>query len=408
MQRESSPVASWRDRLGVFMIAAACVWAVLSILLTIRHVRTPLKNSVFPLFYEAGQHWNSSISVYSSPDYRYTPIVTSFFAVLSYLPLRGAAIVWYLLNLTILLTGFIYWARVAWPGRRDRDYICVVLLAATPMMIGNLNNLQANPLVLGLMLIAFAASIEKKFLLCAACAVIIASLKIYPLAAGLLLLLFFPLPMFWRLVCGLSIAFLVPFFTQSTNYVWQSYADLCSSLSRDSRFDVPLTLAYKNAALIWRQLGGPLTPGVFLGIQLGTAAAVAGLTLWIRMKNRGTLRDQLMNVLGLLLVWIMLFGPATESATYILLAPLPAWQLVTSIDARWPLWQRIVSACGYGLLVVAVCAVMFPGMRSLLQYGVQPMAAILSGIVVVARLIPASATESGALPAAAPQSSSGT
>jgi hypothetical protein len=70
--------------------------------------------------------------------------------------------------------------------------------------------------------------------------------------------------------------------------------------------------------------------------------------------------QQLRAALDLGCCWIILFGPATESCTYTLLAPtlaLTTWEAVQRGQAAWKRWYMIAMVC---LFAVATSAVIFP------------------------------------------------
>ena len=79
-------------------------------------------------------------------------------------------------------------------------------------------------------------------------------------------------------------------------------------------------------------------------IQLGTGAALALFSLWGKWRQWGTARV-LSGLFVLASIWMVLWGPATESHTYLLLAPALVLALVQSINERYPVWlQALVSA----------------------------------------------------------------
>jgi hypothetical protein len=71
------------------------------------------------------------------------------------------------------------------------------------------------------------------------------------------------------------------------------------------------------------------------------------------------------------------FGPATESCTYILLAPALAWALLEAFSASWPRWITFALIGSQVLLVLTQTAVWFPGARQFRDLGPQPFAALL-------------------------------
>jgi hypothetical protein len=123
---------------------------------------------------------------------------------------------------------------------------------------------------------------------------------------------------------------------------------------------------------IW---GVPISLHGYTLLQLTGAAVcagVCGLAWWNGAPHRWLLMRLLVVALG----WMMLLGPATESNTYALLAPLACWVAV------WVhCWGTSASryllglAIGLWLLCVVSCAV--PAGRSLYHAsGLQPLAVI--------------------------------
>jgi hypothetical protein len=85
-------------------------------------------------------------------------------------------------------------------------------------------------------------------------------------------------------------------------------------------------------------------------LQLAAALGVLGWSLW--MQRRGCHRRRLVNVtLALGVAWLMVFGPASEHATYVFLAPSLAWALVEPEawpQARWLIVAASVLILGLG------------------------------------------------------------
>src|SRR5262249_18562604 len=82
-------------------------------------------------------------------------------------------------------------------------------------------------------------------------------------------------------------------------------------------------------------------------------------------------------VLGLGCCWMTVFGPASESATYLLLAPSLAWALLEVWTAGRSPWARGWLAVSFGLLVVTYMSCWFPGGARLQAFGLQPLAGMM-------------------------------
>jgi hypothetical protein len=85
----------------------------------------------------------------------------------------------------------------------------------------------------------------------------------------------------------------------------------------------------------------------YRALQLAAALVVLGWSLVL--QRRGCNRRRLLNVtLALGAAWLMVFGPASEHATYVFLAPSLAWALV-DIEA-WPRARWLVMVAGVLIL----------------------------------------------------------
>jgi hypothetical protein len=71
-----------------------------------------------------------------------------------------------------------------------------------------------------------------------------------------------------------------------------------------------------------------------------------------------------------------LFGPATESCTYLLIIPILGWAMLEAAGEtpRPCAWAWLAGS--YALLLVAQAACWFPGGRNVQAMGLQPLAAL--------------------------------
>src|SRR5262249_57832635 len=75
--------------------------------------------------------------------------------------------------------------------------------------------------------------------------------------------------------------------------------------------------------------------------------------------------------------WMTLLGPATESCTYVLLAPGLAWWLLEARRERRARAAQGLLWASYGLLLAAQCTAWLPWGRELHNLGIHPAAALL-------------------------------
>src|SRR5262249_8703990 len=119
----------------------------------------------------------------------------------------------------------------------------------------------------------------------------------------------------------------------------------------------PIQKGYHDFQKVLRRWGVTTDLSTYRGLEVIAAGAFAGFIWWGRRS--GWDRDrQIQASAGLGLVWCTLFGPATESATYMLVAPVAAHAALAVTDR--PLWERIWVRGAYLLLLSVPLALWFP------------------------------------------------
>ena len=361
---------------------ALVTWLVILMVIAGRVLVAKRSNSVYPIFSTAGAAWLAGEPIYRPPtpeldQYRYSPIVAAVFSAWSLLPSQVGEILWRLLNAAVLLAGVACWSR--WQ-RPDWDRGAMLLLVI-PLAIGGLNNGQCNALIAGLLLFAQVWFARGQFW-AAGCAIAACTLlKEYPLALGLLFALIEPRRFTPRLLVCVAAGLLLPFAFRSPDYVLEQYRAWTARMMNDDRSITAISLAYRDLHLLLRVYGLPITLMQYRALELSLAGACA-LFVWRRRESWS--RQHATWVCGALAsCWMTLAGPATESPTYVLAAPLLAACVLGSMErSRWRLGLSLTS---YALFTFAAIIVWFPGSVSgpVHQSGIQPLAALLMSIVAV-------------------------
>ena len=120
-------------------------------------------------------------------------------------------------------------------------------------------------------------------------------------------------------------------------------------------------------------------------IQLLLGGGVALLSLAGRLAVWPQ-RRLLTMIFSLAGCWMVLCGPASESCTYILLAPILAWAALEAAMDHRPLWSRCIPWCSFVLFVFSQTISWFPEQVRMLFLGILPLA----GIVLWAGLVESS------------------
>ncbi|MBX9678650.1 MAG: DUF2029 domain-containing protein [Gemmataceae bacterium] len=324
---------------------ASFVWGTFFVFVLIRAVVQPHRQTVYPIFEFAGSCWLTSEDCYSDEvrnargaelgtnldQFRYAPAVAAFFAPLSMLPEPMGGTLWRVLNFGVFGFG-VFWLlkRVYFSQRPQlRSWQGLLWISMLPLSLGSLNNSQSNPLAVGLLAISTVAVLESRWNLAAFSLVAVTLFKIYPFAFGMLLMILYPRPLIWRTMLALGIALVFPFATQRPEYVGAEYASWFARLKGDDRTMVAFGEGLQDMHLLLRMMGVYIPRNAFFLVQAATGALLA-LFAWFA-KDRWPRERLLMALFDLCACWMMLFGPATESCTYIFLAPTLSISLIEGL-----------------------------------------------------------------------------
>jgi hypothetical protein len=395
-----------KSRRAAFIVIG--LWLAVILGVTIRGIVAPHQNSVFIVFRDAGRAWQAAQPLYSQVGkYLYSPLAAAFFAPFALLPDWAGSAFWR------LLTGFTYLVAVTcWFRRYDvssrlRSSIeettngaeassgrlfsfsssivrltVFALLLLLPLSIGNLNNGQASPFIIALLIFGCLAASDGRWTLAAGCISFAAFFKIYPLAIGLLLAVIEPRKLSWRLGLGILIFGALSLVLQRPPYVIEQYRDWWLSLGADQRRVSTELGSWRDVWLLLRILHLPITVAGYALLQAGTALAAAIFCWW---RSRSWDRSAVVwSAFAVGCLWITLFGPSTELATYVFIAPSVAfacawvlWPMVQRRD-RWH-WFQFLPIAAYALLLLAEALnAWVPVIRhNTYLHAIQPVAALL-------------------------------
>jgi len=380
----------------LWMRIAVVIWSTVLAVTLVRGLLLPKNGTTYWYFAEGGADWLAGKELYQvlGGSCRYSPLFHAMMAPLALLPDRFGALLWRMLNAGVFMAGMACWARMLLPRDQDRARQALLFLLALPLALGSINNAQANPLMTGLILLSLAAAAGERWSWSALCIALACLLKIYPVAVGLLLVLIYPRQFAGRFVAALALGLGLPFVLRDPSYVARQYVNWYRVLQADDRSAWHPHFAYRDLWLLFRLVGLPLSRQAYHVVQLLVAGMVAALCWW-KARQGAEQRVVLNTILGLAACWMTLCGPATESCTYILLAPSLAWALMEvwhkpegpapGSSRRWPfgLVQRQspalkgMLAASYGLFLASFMAAWFSGVNRVHGLGTHPLGALL-------------------------------
>jgi hypothetical protein len=218
------------------------------------------------------------------------------------------------------------------------------------------------------------------------------------------------------LPAALAIGLAAPFLLGRFDYVQEQYASWMRHLLADDRQTWPLAGGYRDVRMLFRLWLTPLSATAFLALQLLAAGTIALVCLVNRCVTHSR-RSFLTTALVLGCCWMTLFGPATESSTYMLLAPALAWALLNAFRlaqtsefsetsevypamcSRTSNWaNRAILVTSFALFTATQVLLWFPGGARFQNLGTQPLAGLLLfGSLVLSSVWPGRGTCPGRL-----------
>jgi|HubBroStandDraft_2_1064218.scaffolds.fasta_scaffold63681_2 hypothetical protein len=334
-------------------VTAWISWAVALLVLVVRFCPGCPRAYAFNDYMLAGSHWIHGEYLYANwRGFIYSPITAAFFAPFACLPPAVAYILWLLLNVAVLLGGLATLLQTTFVSVINRAYGGIIYLLLLPFALGNLEVGQANALVIGLLMFSVAAVRVERWNTAALCVAIPTFFKIYPLAIGMLICAIAPRRFGWRLLIALVLLGAAPFLFQHWFYVSDQYHAWVTTRTSDDRLNYSINYVPLDLWFLLRFVGHlPIPSWFYTLIQLGTGAGLALFCIWGKWRHWRTER-----VLGALFflgsIWMVLCGPATESHTYLLLAPALVLGLVQSFNRWHPAWLRAMVCATYVLQFV--------------------------------------------------------
>jgi hypothetical protein len=328
---------------------AIWLWVVLGIVVGVKTLVEPRVHTNYPVFESAAHCWWAEQNMYSNKIcngcYRYGPPFTVAVAPLAAMPTWLGGLLWTWLNLAACFWSARVLARRVLPGEwtpnREAVFLMLVLLWSVRMIWAA----QSNPLIVALVAGAAVAIDRKRWWTAAFLLSIAVHIKVWPLAAALLLVACWPRRLSWRLAVALLVVAAVPLVTKPPAVVMTRYHEWFAAMVGPMQ----LRHDYRDAWTIWELIHPPVPEQAYAILQLGGAAVVLGLCLWQRLRG-ATVPQLLTFILGTWLVFQLIFGPGTERNTFGILGPLAAWAVITAWTEKW---GRVVMGAVLLLTVVA-------------------------------------------------------
>lgn len=289
----------------------------------------PARQNVYlKVFAEAGKAFAEGRPLYAKEGgFRYPPLAAALVVPFAATGPVVGSILWRVCMWLGCVVGLASAFRRGFPFAPTSRERAVFVLLLLPSLAVSLNNGQPNVLIVGLSLLATTAFLRRGDATAAAAVTGSTVFKVYPLAYGMVLATLRPRLLPWLLL-AVAIAGALPFALQDPGYVKAQYLALVDLLQHEDRTG-DLADSYRDLRLLAAAVGLPLPAALWLPLQAIGGAAIAAVCWRLRRRGLADLRV-LDTAFALTSCWFLLLGPATEKATYVLLAPAVLWALLAA------------------------------------------------------------------------------
>ena len=222
---------------------ARLAWIVLAITLSVKALLVPVDHSVYPCFEAGGRAWWSGESVYPlscEHQFRYGPVCAMALVPLALLPTPDGGLLWIWLNLGVFFVALRTLMKrilpVAWTPEREGLFLSLALLG----ILRSIWSGQSNLLVFGLVVLGAVAILDRRWWRAGWLLAIPVHIKVWPLAAAMLLIACWPRRLAARLAVCLVGVGLLPFLTKPFLWVCRQYAGWFEVLTGPANAAIPI------------------------------------------------------------------------------------------------------------------------------------------------------------------------
>jgi len=334
-----------RKTFGLLLVALS-LWFLCVIVVCVRVYQRPGFHSVFAVYRNAGVAWIQQGQIYGTAGSRflYSPLAAGLYSPFALISQSLSEVLWRLLLGVTLPLSLWYHGRTLF-GFSKSQFACAFLLIL-PLTLSNLNEGQANLILIMLLLVATATALQSQWWTCALCASLVVYWKIYPVVFALLLTAIFPKKLTLRIFLAVVALFIISLTLQKPPYVLREYGSWLVHLTSDRRRSNEYYGKWRDFYLLLRLIGIPISIMWWKVVEV-IAAVVAAAICLLGSIRRWPPVTLVFTALCLAIVWMLLFGPATEAATYVLIAVPSSYLLVFGLFETSQMALRAMSSVTY-------------------------------------------------------------
>jgi Glycosyltransferase family 87 len=344
---------------------AVGLWVALAVAVCVKSITTKNDHTIYPILAWGSRHWWADQPLHAEYPgltrdiYRYSPTFAISFTPLALLPDWLGSSLWGVLSVgTTFCAMRLFFREIlpgSWPPRSEAYFL---VLTAFGSMSGIWSG-QSNSLILSMVIFAAVAIKHNRWWAACILLVLPAFIKIWPIMPALLLMVFWPKQLSWRLaVVGVAML-LIPFLTRPFHIVVEQYQEWYLSLLKQEQHRWG---GFRDAWTILENLHLPISKRPYQVLQF---FSLMPMFLWCFYERRrmqsfpvsqqaghdrnysaglpetteakagdATYRRLVTVLISIWVSWQLFFGPGAEQLTYGIIAPSAAWAVLTSFEER--------------------------------------------------------------------------
>lgn len=316
----SSGTSHWLQQLAISF------WVLFTIIVVAKCFIAPYSHSVYPGYATVGRVWwfgskEIGLGVYG-------PFFAQIIGPFSWLSNELGGALWYIFSFAFFLSGYYKFLTKVVPDEQTSKTLSIAFMLVPWFGIASFYNGQANILLAGCFLWATVAILNHYWLLASFALAAPVSIKAYPIAMAMVLIGLYPRKLFLKFLFSLILLLCLPFLFHESGFVLLQYEDWLSYLIGGARYNNP-GLVHIDFRTFLNRWFVTISPKDYIPIQAITGVLVF-LCLFISHLYRVSERQTVVNAYILTSIWLVLFGPASEEATYLLISPSISWLLISA------------------------------------------------------------------------------
>ena len=300
-------------------------WALFVIIVVVKCFISPRAHSSYPGYVTTGRFWWFASNDLDSGIGIYGPFFAQLIGPFCALPDELGGALWYVFSFLFFLFGLYKFLISVLPELNNKT-ISVFFLLVPWCGIASFHIGQANLIIAGCFLWAIVAMRANHWLLGSFALAVPVCIKAYPIAMAMVLIGLYPKKLLHKFLFATILLLCLPFVFHKPDFVLQQYADWLSYLTAGTRYSYPgwVHVDFRTFLARWFMV---ISPWNYIPVQVITGSLVfVCVCIYRRSSHSG--RRTVLYAYILTSIWLVLFGPASEEATYMLAGPSVSWLLI--------------------------------------------------------------------------------